>query len=78
MTGGRGQNVQMAGSAADHRAPALEQDDVPPPTERILADPPLDADAPEPDPSWSARLGGVLGEHAREQRPAARPPRTPG
>ena len=72
MTVARRPNVQMvAPSGADHRAAALEQDDVPPAAERVLPDPPLDADAPNPTRSWRARLGGVLGEDAGEQRPQA-------
>ena len=71
MTVARRGNVQIDRVSADHRAAALEQDDIPPAAERVLPDPPLGADALEPDPFVEREARAVLGEDAGEQGPQA-------
>jgi hypothetical protein len=56
---------------ADDLAPSFEENDVSPAARSILAEPPLHADPPEPDPLVESEASSVLGEDPREERPVA-------
>ena len=70
MTGGRWPNVQPC-SGTDDRAPAFEQDDIPPGAASVAADPFLDADPAEPGPLVEGKARHIFRLDTGDQRPHA-------